>query len=87
MNSPIIIFFGPNFVVFFVFLGFERFRIHEILNYTNITSACARAVHEFYRPSTVKIPTPNIPGFVHITKHSWNDARNMLPLHKVLYAT
>ena len=27
---------------------------------TDFTSACACAVHEFYRPSTVKIRTPNI---------------------------
>ena len=33
---------------------------------TDFTSACACAVHEFYHPNTVKIPTPNITRFAHV---------------------
>ena len=30
----------------------------------------------------MKIPTPNIPRYDNVTKQSWNDAKNDLPLHK-----
>ena len=33
---------------------------------TDCTSVCAYAVHEFYRPSMVKIATPNIPRFANV---------------------
>ena len=47
--------------------------------------ACANAGSHFYRPSTVKIPTPNIPRFANVTKQPRNDTKNVLQLHKDLY--
>ena len=37
---------------------------------TDFTSACACAVLQFYRPNTVKIPTPNVLRFAHVISNT-----------------
>ena len=45
---------------------------------TDFTSACTCAVHEFYRPSTLKIHTPNIPRFANVIQNTPGTTRKML---------